>query len=427
MADGEGSPRLRIRMYDIGFGDCFLLYVPDGADTRLVLVDFGRHINSSAGNTLSTVGKDLTKEAKALADGTPRFDVVVATHRHFDHIAGFDLSAAKKFHAGEVWLPWTENPDDPVAVDLKTRQFELARALGLALDGPGFVEESQKFGPLLANSHPDTVSFGLSNSGAMANLLAGLANAAERKFLPERPAEAPLGEHQEPGPPPVVQTLTTPNLPGVEVHVLGPSHDPDVIASLKPPEGEYYELVRGQLVAKTVPRKGSLFGDEYRLAGRARSSRSDETAFSELRNRAFDVAYGAKTLEDMVNGTSLVIVLEIGEAVVVLGGDAEWGTWEKILDDPEARALLARTTVYKVSHHGSYNGTPRRYVQELMPENAVSLVSLCQMDMWPSIPRGSLLTDLGAKKRQLVRTDVPAAGGVVVDRTELYTEIAVPV
>lgn len=426
MASGDPGRPLRIRMYDIGFGDCFLLYVPDGDETRLVLLDFGRHLSSTAGNTLSKVGKDLTREAKKHHGGTPTFDVVIATHRHFDHIAGFDLADAKKFEAGEVWLPWTEDPDDPKAVDLKQRQFDLARALGAALDRAGADEDRDRYGDLLANSHPDTVGFQLSNNGAMENLLGGLANGAPRKFLPE----------QEPDPTPAedgstgmrdVRTMATEHLPGVTVHVLGPSHDPDVISKLKPPDGEFYKFVDDRPAAAGRRERSSLFRDQYRLRGRAKRQMWDAHAFDELKRRARDIGFSAKKLEDMVNGTSLVLVLEIGQAVIVLGGDAEWGTWEQILDDDHARELLGRTTVYKVSHHGSYNGTPRRYVQELMPPTAVSLVSLCAMERWPSIPRASLLADLEIDDRQLVRTDRPARGGVIVERTDLFTEIAVPI
>ena len=37
-------------------------------------------------------------------------------------------------------------------------------------------------------------------------------------------------------------------------------------------------------------------------------------------------------LDDMINSTSLVLVLEIGSARLLLPGDAEWGTWKRILD-----------------------------------------------------------------------------------------------
>ena len=75
---------------------------------------------------------------------------------------------------------------------------------------------------------------------------------------------------------------------------------------------------------------------------------------------------------------------------MLLAGDAEWGTWSAILDDPASREVLSRTRAYKVSHHGSFNGTPSRFVDELLPQDATSLVSLGKMDIWPSIPRVSL-------------------------------------
>ena len=39
-----GDPgKLRIRMYQVGFGDCFLLSIPQGADHQHVLIDCGVH------------------------------------------------------------------------------------------------------------------------------------------------------------------------------------------------------------------------------------------------------------------------------------------------------------------------------------------------------------------------------------------------
>ena len=32
---------IRVRSYNVGFGDCFLVTVPDGAATRHILIDFG--------------------------------------------------------------------------------------------------------------------------------------------------------------------------------------------------------------------------------------------------------------------------------------------------------------------------------------------------------------------------------------------------
>ena len=76
------------------------------------------------------------------------------------------------------------------------------------------------------------------------------------------------------------------------------------------------------------------------------------------------------------------------------------GTWSLILNDPAAHSILGRTRAYKVSHHGSFNGTPSPFVDELLPHDAISLVSLCT-DIWPSIPRLSLITALEIAQRRL--------------------------
>ena len=53
-------------------------------------------------------------------------DVLVATHRHWDHVSGF-VQAADDFarlKVGQVWLGWTENPRDPDAAPLRKQQAD---------------------------------------------------------------------------------------------------------------------------------------------------------------------------------------------------------------------------------------------------------------------------------------------------------------
>ena len=71
----------------------------------------------------------------------------------------------------------------------------------------------------------------------------------------------------------------------------------------------------------------------------------------------------AVSLDKAVNGTSLMLVLKIGQAYLLFPGDAQWGTWQAALRNPTANALLRKTTFFKVSHHGSHNGTPREFVE----------------------------------------------------------------
>src|SRR5215475_6242771 len=75
---------VRVRMYQVGFGDCFLLSFeyagPEPA--RHVLIDFGSR-QLAAGLDLS----DIADEINTHTGGGP--DVVVLTHRHQDHMSGF--------------------------------------------------------------------------------------------------------------------------------------------------------------------------------------------------------------------------------------------------------------------------------------------------------------------------------------------------
>jgi beta-lactamase superfamily II metal-dependent hydrolase len=176
-----------------------------------------------------------------------------------------------------------------------------------------------------------------------------------------------------------------------------------------------------------------IFAKNYQLDPHTFRSRyaalADHTDAAVLDEQSkIDMLAAASGLEDAINGTSLVFALGFGTGCVLLAGDAEWGTWSKILDDPKSRQLLARTCAYKVSHHGSYNGTPKPFVDEVLPKDALSLVSLGQMDKWPSIPRQLLLNALQQSERRLVRSDqAPSAVADVTDSVDLWVEVSIPV
>ena len=122
-----------------------------------------------------------------------------------------------------------------------------------------------------------------------------------------------------------------------------------------------------------------------------------------------------------------MFALDFGDACVLLAGDAEWGTWSAMLDDPASRAVLRRTRAYKVSHHGSFNGTPSPFVDDLLPKDATSLVSLGPMDKWPSIPRKSLFAALEGPPRRLMRSDhMPLMGADLKNNGDLWVDISIP-
>ena len=82
---------VRVRMYQVGFGDCFLVSfhyrrtLADGRAERHILFDFGSTRAPGRRRLLPGVAQLLEQHTNG------RLDVLVATHRHKDHIDGFGL------------------------------------------------------------------------------------------------------------------------------------------------------------------------------------------------------------------------------------------------------------------------------------------------------------------------------------------------
>ena len=71
----------------------------------------------------------------------------------------------------------------------------------------------------------------------------------------------------------------------------------------------------------------------------------------------------AASADNAINNTSLILMIRVGAAHLLFPGDAQWGPWQLLLDNAEASGMLAKTTFYKVGHHGSHNATPKRFVE----------------------------------------------------------------
>jgi glyoxylase-like metal-dependent hydrolase (beta-lactamase superfamily II) len=129
-----------VRMYNVGFGDAFLVRLPTDEGEASALFDCGSHASSPRHRPIDEVVGQIIDDVRD-ADGTPRIDVVVGTHRHQDHVSGFDDDRWSEVVVGEVWLPWTEDPDDPQATRIRERQSATARRLAAALAAAGDAPE----------------------------------------------------------------------------------------------------------------------------------------------------------------------------------------------------------------------------------------------------------------------------------------------
>jgi hypothetical protein len=389
-----------VRMYNVGFGDAFLLVLPGQPRPRRVLIDCGSHLASNGRRPLGEVVAQIVADVSD-DDGQAEIDVVVATHRHADHVSGFGDDAWASVTVGEVWMPWTEDPQDPDAKQIRERQTSAARHLLLALEGS---DVDAPASALARNA--------VTEDAAIETLHEGFAGTPERRFL----AKAAHG----------VETLEPDGLPGVAVHVLGPPRDARLIRDIDPSPAE-----RSLRMAGALPADGAAaarkdlpppFGPEWVVPNRTLAT-TPRLKHILLRGRErADVEKHAKrnllalavSLERAVSGTSLVLAFEVGDAVLLFPGDAQWGTWLGILDDDAARAVVGRTSFLKVGHHGSCNAIPRRAVDVLAAaardgRELWAMVSTLAVPMWTTIPDPQLLEALGAISARVARSDQGAA------------------
>jgi beta-lactamase superfamily II metal-dependent hydrolase len=399
------ADQLVIRMYNTGFGDCFLLTIPTAAGPRRMLIDCGTHPASTGPrqarrDAVPLLFSDLQAEA-----GKLRIDVVVASHRHRDHLSGFEAPEFRTLEVGEVWMPWTENPDDPVATALRERMGITALALAAARQGiertsPAVAAAVQE---LLAND------LAIKNEASMETLWTGFLGHPTRQYLSARP-----------------EPLETPLLPGVRIHLLGPMTDEKTIRTLEPPKKETFAHVGDPAVAPATvedtdePPLRPPFDDEWatpavvaRKSAAFKGIRVSGQIVGAIRDLAADeLLAAAASMTSSINGTSLMFVLEFGGLFLFFPGDAQWGTWKKVLDDPKSRALLQRCTFYKVGHHGSHNASPRTFIEEVMSANAVAAVPVAPVKVWPAIPQTDLVDAIKKLPVTVVQSNPPPVGVV---------------
>jgi beta-lactamase superfamily II metal-dependent hydrolase len=390
--------RITVRMYEVGFGDCFLLTFWSGAKAARVLVDCGSITEGKA--QVARVAADVIA-ACTEAGRSARIDLVVATHRHKDHVSGFSDPAWSSVEVGEVWMPWTEDPTDPQATRIRNRQSAFALSL-LARNVPDEplavqADASEPQSRAMHRAWQAMALNALTNEAAMTTLHRGFAGRPKRHFLPVKKLDC--------------EARSVEGLPGVTIHVLGPTRDEKTIAKMNPPDGAAYlrASAGGRFGLRTEAEPA--FGYEWQVGGSGLNS-EDRKSINDLAEQPEGLL--AAAIDNAVNNTSLILVFEVADAVLLFPGDAQWGTWNAVLENPKAQGLLGRTTFYKVGHHGSHNATPRKLIEEFIRPHSTTMVSTKPVRQWPDVPRKPLIEALASKGHRIARTDdekgVPKGG-----------------
>ncbi len=159
-------------------------------------------------------------------------------------------------------------------------------------------------------------------------------------------------------------------VPGVRVRVLGPptvEQWPEV-AGQRADDPEFWirhrSLLDGALAGTGLegPRVREL--REAALAGERPPPGPARWLVDRLRRQGLaSLRRVVGTLDDALNNTSAILLLQSGRKRLLFPGDAQIESWSYALTGaPDRRSLrrdLARVDLYKVGHHGSRNATPR--------------------------------------------------------------------
>jgi hypothetical protein len=358
----KSPKRLNIRSYHVGFGDCFLLSFEYGPKAeKHVLIDFGS--TGLPEGTPKTRMMDIAKDIKARSGG--KLTAVVATHRHKDHISGFETKPGGK-GTGDVIRslkpdlvvePWTEDPDLATTaagpadqkMGVGTRGFTAAlRSMQeVASQAIAQTRGTKYFSSELRQQFYFLGETNINNPSAVKNLMS----------MGKKTNYVYYGKNSG------LKAL----LPGVDVSVLGPptlkqtetikkqrSKDPDefwhfwrfqaaAMRLLSPDLKEPAVLFPGHVRAK-----GPRFPVDVRwLVYHARKSRGDQ------------LLQIVRILDKAMNNTSVILLFRVGKESLLFPGDAQIENWQYALSREPDRKLLSGVNVYKVGHHGSLNATPK--------------------------------------------------------------------
>lgn len=409
-----------VRMYRQGHGDCFLLAFKDEriaeneeADKAFfMLIDCGYKPGSQI--LEDTPIKNVVEQIGIACDF--HINIFVVTHEHQDHVNG--LSKFKNFTIDEMWLAWTENPDDELANQLRERFKDTlislvgaARKLSISID-PLEKKLSKHLSDLLEFETENEREKFQVHKAFSADKVEGITNKKAIKFIREKTGkEATFLE-------PHGSSYRLYEGSEVRVFSLGPPRNLELLLSLDPIAGEgfatenaapdpavaAFSAAARDFTSKETREQFEPFARRYRISGAdianwrlIKKASKEGPLNSEERSKQaiamfFERYYPEKANKDSaewrrvdrdwlgpseglalrlnneVNNTSLVLAIELpnSKKVLLFTGDAQRGSWiswddemfgDRFGSQLKARDLLGRAVFYKVGHHGSHNAT----------------------------------------------------------------------
>lgn len=341
-------------MYNVGFGDCFLLTFHYANDKkRHVLIDCGS--SSEKKKHMSQVVDQVIKDCEG------HVDVIVATHRHKDHISAFGLAGLrdklKSLNPDVVIQPWTEHPKAKSAATEAPSVFTHA-----ALKHMAGLRAIQSFALSIVESPQRVLAAAGPTERKYLTRLASL-SIKNKKAVDLLKGMGKKHAYVHAGGPSGIGRL----LPGVRVSVLGPptlKQSERIRRQTSWDEEEFWKL-RTRLNAESRPIEVTERDHSAVFADAETISMADAPSYVRWVTRNVDSAQLhnmrqiVRVLDNALNNTSVILLFEVGGKGLLFPGDAQLENWQYALGRSSWKKRLSKTVVYKVGHHGSTNATPQ--------------------------------------------------------------------
>jgi hypothetical protein len=356
---------------------------------------------------------------------------LIATHEHWDHLSGFvqaKPSFDKLTKVGQVWLAWTENPDDQLTQKLKKEKGQALAALRMGLSQMQLAGDSDGVAELGGILEFFGAAKGPTTADALDNVRAKAKLSKPRYCLPTDPPVVPAGIN-------------------ARFYVLGPPYDEKMLRKINPSAtnketyglalGNFQMFMDGAGTAMAAVDDGRPFDQQYEIPFAYAQSAPEFDFFRKnywqpgnaapdaWRRIDADWLSGASDLalqlDSLTNNTSLVIAIELpGGDVLLFAADAQVGNWlswqdrswtvdGKTVTGPD---LLNRAIFYKVGHHGSHNATLKAQGLEEMKNLRVAMIpvdhDMAVKKRWGKMPLDELVAALNQyAKGAVLRVDHP--------------------
>ena len=335
---------VRVRMYQVGFGDCFLVTVeydeplPDGRTERHLLIDYGATRSAREGRAKGRM-RDVAALIEEHTHGV--LDVLALTHRHKDHLSGFgDSTGAATLHR--------------LAPALVLRPGRRSRACRRTRGRPAMLS-------LIADGQAFAASV-VDRAARQAEEAAPTSCSWPRTSSPT-PTPSPSSTGW---PDPPTRTASSSRLATRPVSTT--SSRASASASWVHPLPKDWPAVENQ--ARTRTSSGSAPAQQVARLFTARRDRHPvppgPIALDRRpprRQRAAPVARLVRRLDDALNNTSVILLFRPATRTLLFPGDAQIENWEYALD----HAGTATPTLAAGSRRRPLQGRPPRQPQRHPP------------------------------------------------------------